>query len=60
MVKIETAEQLARYLALNNYLTYRAQVNREGVIQNMLLDGIKIEKIRCYLDDLLCNIDFLD
>ena len=60
MDKIETAEQLAKYLAQVNYLTYRSQVHLEGVIQNMLLDGIKIEKIRYYLDDLLGNIDFID
>jgi hypothetical protein len=60
MDKIETAEQLAKLLASTNYLTHRSQVNLEGTIQNMMLDGIKIEKIKYYLDDLLGNIDFLD
>ena len=53
------AEQLS--LKLVNYykLTYRCQVNLEGTINNMLLDGISIEKIKYYLEDIFDNVEFI-
>lgn len=54
-----TASELAIQLYLDYNTTYGCRVNLEGTIQNMLLDGIPINKIEEYLTDIFDNLGFM-
>lgn len=60
MTEITDAEKLILKLERKYWLTYSCVINLEGTINNMLQDGISIEKIEYYLDDILENIDFYE
>jgi hypothetical protein len=54
-----TADDLAREIALKYNLAARCQVNLEGTISNMMLDGISVRRIKHYLEDLYDNVEFI-
>lgn len=57
--KYESAEFLAWNLGFRFGLTYSCQVNLEGTINNMLQEGLTMEKIDEILSDVLENVDFV-
>lgn len=56
---VRFAARFSKSLAIEYRLTYPAQVNLEGTINNMLQYGLSEDAVKDVLLDLLDNLDFL-